>query len=1155
METFEFLNVLQVHGFPKVLGVLTHLDLFKSQRTLKATKKRLKQRFWTEIYQGAKLFYLSGLIHRKYLKRDVFNLSRYIALQKFRPLSWRTSHPYVLVDRVDDITDPEKIRQNAKCDRNVVLFGYIHGTNLKQTMKVHIPGAGDFGIKSIREIPDPCPKPTKTSGKSKLGEKDKLVYAPMADIGNIEYDADAMYIKMPSHSILYSQQVLPDDAKKPGEGDSDSEDGQQPALISGPTPAGPGEKMVIDLQRADGTLDDAIENAQLRLFSGSAPMKANEFDDSDDDDDSEGDNGKDEYSDDEDEQDGVAAQDEEPRKRRAVRFTEDGPVEDDGSGGEDVSPASRRHSGGGASNKASKNQKKVVEFDDELSAEEDDDDDDMMDEDDDEDESDSEDGAVGASAKARQGKLAKFTNVSDAFFDDDDEDQVEDKADAKLEAAERRARMQMRKQADAESDDDEDEDGDDEDIDEDDDVSDDQQDDLDDEERSGLRWKEGIAERAAQRFFRPLNLMKIVYGDDMDVKKRNQEQQGSGDESDESSSPAAFDDDEEELFRPKNAKGQRIQEDIDAAESAKVLPLDDEKDIDLEFSADLNAMLTTRFVPRDGISHQQQAALDAAERRRKEKNLNDVMDDTPLFGDFEDLENGEGNKASDDEDGGDDDDDDDGDQMEMDSDKEDAELEKILREKENLKQRFDADYDDGKVKKPADGEAGGEGDTGRRRRKDKFHVQEDQEEDWYEIQKTKIQQQEEINRREFSDISDPAQRAALEGFRQGKYVRIEIADMHCEFIDNFNPYFPVIVGGLLPGEDAFGFIQVRLKKHRWHKKILKTHDPLVFSIGWRRFQSLPMFSIQDVNLRHRMLKYTPENMHCTATFYGPITPPNTGVACFQNLATNQSGFRVSATGVVLELNQKFEIVKKLKLIGFPYKIEKNTAFIKDMFNSRLEVAKFVGASIRTVSGIRGQIKKPQRGIPGSFRATFEDKILMSDIVFLRAWYPVEPKKLYNPVCNLLLKEKDRWEGMKTTTQIRHERNIPVPQNRDSHYRDVGRKEKVFRPLKISKKLQEELPFESVPKLQKKRKRESLESKRSVVLEPEEKKRMQLLNQLTMFRKEKLATKKDKMKEKLKKYKEQKAKNDAIVEERKEGAKKRFYERMGKGAKAKRPKFG
>ena len=57
MEIFEFLNVCQVHGFPKIIGVLTHLDLLKDNKSLKKTKKKLKTRFWTEVYQVHKLLY------------------------------------------------------------------------------------------------------------------------------------------------------------------------------------------------------------------------------------------------------------------------------------------------------------------------------------------------------------------------------------------------------------------------------------------------------------------------------------------------------------------------------------------------------------------------------------------------------------------------------------------------------------------------------------------------------------------------------------------------------------------------------------------------------------------------------------------------------------------------------------------------------------------------------------------------------------------------------------------------------------------------------------------------------------------------------------------------------------------------------------------
>lgn len=117
METFEFLNLLQVHGFPKVMGVLTHLDGFKDAKKLKKAKKALKARFWAEVYDGAKLFYLSGMAHGKYLKREVLNLARFVSVAKFRPLAWRMAHPYVVADRMEDVTPRDDVRVDPKCDR------------------------------------------------------------------------------------------------------------------------------------------------------------------------------------------------------------------------------------------------------------------------------------------------------------------------------------------------------------------------------------------------------------------------------------------------------------------------------------------------------------------------------------------------------------------------------------------------------------------------------------------------------------------------------------------------------------------------------------------------------------------------------------------------------------------------------------------------------------------------------------------------------------------------------------------------------------------------------------------------------------------------------------------------------------------------------
>ena len=251
-------------------------------------------------------------------------------------------------------------------------------------------------------------------------------------------------------------------------------------------------------------------------------------------------------------------------------------------------------------------------------------------------------------------------------------------------------------------------------------------------------------------------------------------------------------------------------------------------------------------------------------------------------------------------------------------------------------------------------------------------------------------------------------------------------------------------------------------------------------------------------------------MHCHATFFGHQVPPNTGVLAIQRISANLPGFRICATGVSLELNESFDIVKKLKLVGTPTKIYKNTAFISGMFNSDLEVSRFEGAAIKTVSGIRGQIKKALReGQPGSLRATFEDKIVMSDIVFCRTWMPVEIKKYYNPVTSLLVKNgADGWRGMKPKAQLQIETETPIEVKPDSIYTPIERPVRKFNKLYVSKKLEGALPFASKPKDEKKRKNKSYIAKRAVVMDSNEKKKYTFLQAVNTIRNEKVAKKKE-----------------------------------------------
>ncbi|XP_026415365.1 ribosome biogenesis protein BMS1 homolog isoform X2 [Papaver somniferum] len=191
METFEFFNLLQVHGFPNVVGVFSHLDKIKVALT--ETKHRLSLQFWNEIYDRAALYYLSRPDNGRYVDDQIQELAEFISVMEFNPLSWRTAHPYVLVDHFEDVTSPERVHIDKKCDRNIVMYGYLRGSNMKRGTKVHIAGVGDFHLYGITSLVDPCSLPTAAKRKG-VSHKERLFYAPMSGLGDLLYDKDVEYM-------------------------------------------------------------------------------------------------------------------------------------------------------------------------------------------------------------------------------------------------------------------------------------------------------------------------------------------------------------------------------------------------------------------------------------------------------------------------------------------------------------------------------------------------------------------------------------------------------------------------------------------------------------------------------------------------------------------------------------------------------------------------------------------------------------------------------------------------------------------------------------------------------------------------------------------------------------------------------------------------
>jgi ribosome biogenesis protein BMS1 len=171
-----------------------------------------------------------------------------------------------------------------------------------------------------------------------------------------------------------------------------------------------------------------------------------------------------------------------------------------------------------------------------------------------------------------------------------------------------------------------------------------------------------------------------------------------------------------------------------------------------------------------------------------------------------------------------------------------------------------------------------------------------------------------------------------------------------------------------------------------------------------------------------------------------------------------------------------------------------------------------------------------------------------DLIFLRAWYSIQPREFYNPVTSLLLSDKGSWTGMRLTGQVRREEGHKTPVNLNSAYRPIDRPERRFNELKVPKKLQAALPYASKPKIQKPQGKKTYLQKRAVVLEPEEKKAIALLQQVRALRRDQVVRRKQKQDERKTAHKKKEEKEEAKQSERDKDKRKEHMRSLGLKAK-------
>ncbi|RZC46969.1 hypothetical protein C5167_039921 [Papaver somniferum] len=732
METFEFVNVLRVHGMPKVMGVLTSID----KCDLFETKEHLMNHFSIEICEGATVFCLSGLDHGMYPEHEIRQLASFISAMDFHPLSWQAAQPYVLAEHFEDVT---RVHTDNRCNRDIVLHGYLRGCDIKKGAKVHIAGVGNFHLFSVTSLADPCPFPA-GSKKKRSREEKKL------DEG--ESFRPGTYLRLEVRDIPFEivENYVP----------------YHPILVEGISPV---EEKIGYMQKDTAAVDLTMkleEPPYVIVVHGPPKVGKSRL---------------------------IRSLVKRYTKKNVNKLYMQGPVTI-------ISGKQRRI--------------QFVECPNNING--------MLD-------------------------AAKYADAVMLLIDADTGFQMETFEFVNILRVHGMPKVMGVL------------------------ISDGMCADLE----KLLRTKECLMNHFCTEIYEGARLFCLSgLGTGMYPKH-------------EILDLASFISIME--FHPLSWRAAQpyvlVDRFEDVTPSGRLL-------IDYRCTRDIVLYGYLR-----GCDIKEGAKVHIA-----------GVGDFPLFGitSFVDP----------------------------------CPLKSALKRKKSLKG------------KEQDG---------------------------------------------------------CSSFRPGTYLRLEVRDIPFEMVGDINPGHPILVGGISPREENIGYMQATLKRHTWHRKLLKTRDPIIVSIGWRRYQTSPVYAMDYSGDRLRMLNYTPVDMQCLAMFWGPLASPNTGVVVVQDLPDKRAAFRILATGVVVDFNHAAKILKKCKRSRIPWKISGKTALIKNLFKSDDEIDRFKDAKLWTESGIQGKVEKAAEKVRrrkdgvlrvGIVECKFKRRICMHDTIFMRMWKEVKVPGFFNP---------------------------------------------------------------------------------------------------------------------------------------------------------------